>query len=320
MKIVVLDAATLGNDITFEKWEKLGELTVYQTTPENMVIERLKNCDAVILNKVKITKEVLNSLPNLKLICVTATGYDNIDIDTCRKNNVAICNVTGYSTDSVAQVTVSMALALYTNLFTFAKHVSSGAYTKEKIQNCLTPVFHLLKGKTWGVVGMGNIGKKVAEIATAFGCKVICFKKTPTNDFNCVDLNTLCKESDIISLHVPLNENTREIINQNTLSLMKPTAILINSARGAVTDESAVVKAVKENKLGGFATDVYSVEPLEYSSPLNEIANLPNVILTPHMAWGAFESRLILVDEIAKNIEAFKKGELRQRVDISKHE
>ncbi len=316
MKIVVLDAATLGDDVTFEKWENLGELTVYQTTPENLVIERLKRCDTVILNKVKLTKEVLNSLPNLKLICVTATGYDNIDVEACRENNIALCNVTGYSTDSVAQVTVSMALALYTNLFSFANHVSSGAYTKEKIQNCLTPVFHLLKGKTWGIVGMGNIGKKMAQIAKAFDCRVICFKKTPTPEFDCVDLNTLCKESDIISLHIPLTEQTKEIINPKTLSLMKPTAILINSARGAVTDEAAVAKAVKENKLGGFATDVYSVEPLEYSSPLNEIAHLPNVILTPHMAWGAFESRLILIDEIAKNIEAFKKGELRQRVDI----
>lgn len=314
MKITVLDAATLGNDVTFEKWEALGELTVFNTTPENEVIKRLEGSDVAILNKVKITGEIVNALDTLKLICVTATGYDNIDLAACKEKGVAVCNVKGYSTHSVAQVTITLALALMTHLAEYSECVKSGDYTKSGIQNRLTPVFHELYGKTFGVVGLGNIGKQVARVAEAFGCKVLCFKRTFDPEFNCVDLETLLKESDIITIHLPLSDETRNIIDKNALSLMKKTAILVNAARGAVTNEADVAEAVENGIIGGFATDVYSVEPMQENSPLQRIKDLDNVILTPHMAWGAYEARVRCIEEIAENITAFFGGKSRNRV------
>lgn len=314
MKITVLDAATLGEDLSFEMWEALGEVGIYQTTPAEKVIERLIDSDVAILNKVKITKEVVAALPKLKLVCVAATGFDNIDISACKEHSVAVCNVKGYSTHSVAQITITLALALATHLLEYNEYVTGGDYTKSGVQNRLVPVFHELMGKTFGIVGLGNIGKQVARVAEAFGCKVLCFKRTPDPDYNCVDLKTLLSRSDIVTLHLPLSEETHHIIGENELALMKNTAILINAARGAVTDENAVANAIERGVIGGFATDVYSVEPLEENSPLQRIKNHKNVILTPHMAWGTYESRLRCMNEIAENITAFFGGETRNRI------
>lgn len=314
MDITVLDAATLGSDITFDVWQSLGNLTVYQTTESDDVVTHLKNSDVAILNKVKITKEILENLPKLKLVCVTATGFDNIDTAAAKEKGVAVCNVKGYSTHSVAQVTVTLALSLMTHLPEYAKYVRQGKYTASGVQNRLTPVFHELYGKTWGVVGLGNIGRQVAKVAEAFGCRVICFKRTPDSEYQTTDLETLCKESDIISLHLPLTDQTKEIINKKTLSIMKDNAILINVARGAITNEKDVADAVKAGAIGGFATDVYSLEPLPCDSPFVSISEMPNVILTPHMAWGAFESRVRCVNEIAENIKSFVNGKQRNRI------
>lgn len=314
MKITVLDAATLGSDVTFEKWEALGELEVYNTTPAEEVVGRIKNSDVAILNKVKITREVITALDNLKLICVTATGYDNIDLTACEEKGISVCNVKGYSTHSVAQVTFTLALALMTHLTEYRDSVKSGEYTKSGVQNKLTPVFHELYGKTFGIVGLGNIGKQVARVAEAFGCKVLCFKRTPDPEFNCVDLETLLKQSDIVTLHLPLSDETKHIIGKKELALMKKSAILVNTARGAVTDEEAVAETIEKGIIGGFATDVYSVEPMQANSPLLKIKDLDNVILTPHMAWGAYESRVRCIEEIALNITAFFSGERRNRV------
>lgn len=314
MKITVLDAATLGEDVTFEKWEDLGTLDVYSTTPENEVINRLAKSEIAILNKVKITAEIINSLPKLKLICVTATGYDNIDISACKEKGVAVCNVKGYSTHSVAQVTISLVLSLITHIFEYNEFVKNENYTNSNLQNRLTPVFHELFGKTFGIIGLGNIGKQVAKVAEAFGCKVLCYKRTPDPDYNCVDLETLLKNSDIVTLHLPLNPQTKNLIGEKELNLMKSDAILVNTARGAVTDEAAVCKAITDGTIGGFATDVYSVEPISKSNPLFKIKDLPNVILTPHMAWGAYESRVRCIKEIAENIKAFNQNQNRNRI------
>ena len=314
MKITVLDAATLGEDVSFEVWENLGELKVYHTTPAEKVIERLMDSEVAILNKVKITREVVAALPNLKLVCVAATGFDNIDTAACKEHSVAVCNVKGYSTHSVAQITVTLALALATHLLEYNEYVTSGEYTKSGVQNRLVPVFHELMGKTFGIVGLGNIGKQVVRVAEAFGCKVLCFKRTPDPDYNCVDLETLLRESDIVSVHLPLSNETRHIIGEKELALMKNTAILVNAARGAVTDENAVANAIENGIIGGFATDVYSVEPLEQDSPLQRIKDHKKVILTPHMAWGAYESRVRCMMEIAENITAFFGGKIRNRI------
>lgn len=314
MKLVVLDAATLGADICLSQWEKFGSLNIYQTTPKDLIFERLKDCDIAILNKIVIDKALLEKLPKLKLICITATGFDNIDIDACKHTGVTVCNVMGYSTHSVAQVTVTLALSLMTRLSEYTEYVRSGEYTKSGVQNKLEPVYHELYGKTWGIVGLGNIGNQVAAVAKAMGCNVVCHKRTPDAEIPTLPVDELCKISDIISVHLPLTESTKHIIGKNQLTLMKKDAILINVARGAVVDEAAVVEKIEKGDLGGFGTDVYIPEPLSKESPLWRVLDRKNVLATPHMAWGAFESRMRCINEITKNIEAFLEGAPRNKI------
>lgn len=315
MKIVMLDTATLGSDMEFSVLKKYGEVTEYpQTTPENAA-ERIETADVVILNKVKANEESLKKAKSLKLICVTATGFDNVDLDYCRKNGIAVCNVKGYSTDSVAQLTAATALSLVTHLPSFDKYVKDRSYTKNGLHNCLTPVFHEISGMTWGIVGMGEIGRKTAQIAKAFGAGVIAYSRTARDDAEYTDIEDLCRRSDIISLHVPLNEVTKNLISRERIALMKKSAVLINAARGAVMDEKAAADAIIENKIGGLGVDVFSTEPMQSDSPYNRLLDRDNVILTPHMAWGAYEARRRCIEEIAENINAFfNTGERRNRV------
>ena len=314
MRITILDVDTLGNDLDLSPITSLGDVSIYPLTLKDDVIKRIQDAEIVVLNKVKLTRENLPYANNLKLICITATGYDNVDIEYCREHGIAVCNVVGYSTDSVVQHTLSMAFSLATNLIPFNNYVKSNAYTKSGIFNCITPVFHEMSNKTWGVVGLGNIGLKVAKIAREMGCKVIAYKRTPIEEFECCDIDTLCKNSDIISLHTPLNDETRELINKDRLNLMKKNAILINVARGAVVDEEAVTCAIEEGKISGLGVDVYSTEPMLKDSPYQRILGYENTIFTPHMAWGAFEARQRCVDEIGENIKSFYNGEKRCRV------
>ncbi len=314
MKISVLDIATLGDDLDFDLIHRLGEVTIYDLTMQEDVIERIKDAEVVILNKVKLNKDNLPYAKNLKLICITATGFDNVDVEYCREHNIAVCNVAGYSTDSVVQLTVAMVFSLATNLNDFDNYVKSGKYTESKIFNCVKPVFHEISGMTWGVVGLGTIGSKVASIAKAMGCRVLAYKRTPVDDFECTDIDTLCEQSDIITVHTPLNDGTYHLINEERLSKMKKNAILINVARGAVFDEEAVSEAVLNNKIGGLGIDVYSVEPLMEDNPYQKILNRDNVIFTPHMAWGALDARQRCIDEIAANIKSFIEGGNRSRI------
>lgn len=316
MLITLLDCSTLGGGLDLKVFEKYGDVEYYDKTPYEKVAERIKNSDVVIINKVKLNSETLSLAENLKLICVFATGYDNIDLDYCRKKGIAVCNVKGYSTDSVAQLTIAMALQIINRIPEFTKYVQDGSYTKSGVQNYLEPQFNEISGKTWGVIGYGNIGKKVAKIADAFGCKILVNKRTPTEDYENATVEKICKEADIISIHTPLNHETRGLIGKKELSLMKKTAVLINVARGAVTDENAVADAIKKGIIGGFGADVYSVEPFDEKHPFNEILNYNNVCLTPHMGWGALEARIRCLNEITKNIDAFLKGETRNRVDL----
>ena len=315
MNIVLLDAATLGDGLDFSVLERFGKVTVYADTAPEEVGARLHNADVAIINKIKITREVLAAAKQLRLVCVFATGYDNIDLVACREKGVAACNVKGYSTHSVAQLTVLMALTLVEKIGTYTDFVRSGGYTASGIANRLTPVNHELYGKTWGIVGAGAIGGQVAKVAEAFGCKVLAYKRTPSKEFDCVPLDELLTRADIISLHTPLNDGTRGLIGARELALLKKDAILINVARGAVTDENAVAEAVLSGKLGGFATDVYSVEPFPQGHPMARIANCENVMLTPHMAWGTLEARVRCLDEIVQNIESFINGGRRNRID-----
>lgn len=312
MKIAVLDAGTLGDDINVsERFGELGETVVYASTASEQTAERVSDADVVVVNKVKLGRDNLENARKLKLICVAATGYDNIDIEYCRAHGISVCNVIGYSTDSVAQTTVATVLELTTHIRVFSEYVKNGSYTDSGVANKVTPVYRELAGKTWGIVGLGNIGKKVAAIANAFGCKVIANKRTPEAGYECVDLETICRESDIISVHTPLTPETRGLIGENEIAKMKDGVILYNAARGAVTDEDAVANAVKSGKIGALGCDVYSFEPMSKTHPYFEIKGYDNVCLTPHMAWGSYEARNRCVDEMVENIKAFYSGNKR---------
>lgn len=315
MKIVILDAGTLGTDINLSPLTEHFETEVYQSTATDQIEMRVNHADVIVINKIKINAVTLGSA-RPKLVCLAATGYDNVDIDFCRKENIGVCNIVGYSTDSVAQLTITQALYLLMHMPAYTNYVNSGDYTQSGIANKVSPTFHTLNGKTWGIVGLGNIGKKVAEIAKAFGCRVIVNKRTPDPNFECVPLETLCKQADVISLHTPLTAETKHIINEKTLSLMKPNCVLINVARGLVCDEEAVANAVLNNQIAAFGTDVYSTEPFPKTHPMYKLRNLPNVCLTPHMAWASLESRNLCIEEIRDNIFSFQQKQTRNRVDI----
>ena len=315
MKIVVLDRNSLGVDTPLCGLEEFGEVVVYDKTSSNEVPERIFDADIVILNKVKITEEILKEAKNLKLVCIFATGFDNVDVVAAKKYGVAVCNVPGYSTDSVALFTLANVLALYTHLREYNDYVVSDEYSKSGVPNLLTPVYHEIKGKTWGIIGLGNIGKAVAKVADALGARVIANKRTPISDFECVDIDTLCRESDIITIHCPLNDGTRNLIDEKRLAIMKNDVVIVNEARGAVVNEHDVARAIKKGMIGAFGSDVYSTEPFSLNHPFNEIKDYPNVLLTPHAAWGSYESRLRCINMICDNISAYLRGERHNRVD-----
>jgi len=315
MKITVLDAATLGSDLDLSPLSALGEVTVRQTTAPSELPGALADADAAVLNKVKITREVLENAPRLKIILVAATGYDNIDLAAARDHGVAVCNVPGYSAPTVAQVTLSMAFSLFTHLPEYGDFVKSGAYTAGGVANRLEPVYHDMTGKTFAVVGYGGIGSRVGAVAAAMGMDVLAVKRTPIPGVTCVSLEEAAGKADVMSLHLPLSDATRGLVSREIIGMMKPGAILINVARGAVTDEAAVADAVLSGHLGGFGCDVYSKEPMPEEHPFQAIRNLPNVILTPHMAWGSIEARERCLRVITENLAAFTRGEHQNRVD-----
>lgn len=316
MKIVYLDAKTLGDDLDLSSVSELGEAVIYPNTPQNEIKNVITDADVIIVNKLKLNESNLKYAEKLKLICITATGYDNIDIEYCKKCNIAVCNVVGYSTHSVAQLTVAMALNLSMNLSSFSDYVEDGSYTKSGIANKLTPTYHEMNGKIWGVVGLGAIGRQVANIASALGCKVIAFKRSPDSMIPCCNLSYLFKKADIISVHLPLTEQTKGIIDKELISQMKENAILINVARGAVTDEQALAEAVLQNKIGGIGVDVYSKEPFDELHPFHQLLGNKKALLTPHMAWGAYEARVRCLENVLENIKAFFRGEIKNRLDV----
>lgn len=316
MKVVILDAASLGDDLDLLGFGSFGELTVYRETSAENAAEHLSGAEIAVLNKVRLTAEILSSAPSLRLICEAATGYDNIDVSYCRSHGIAVCNVVGYSTQSVAQLTLTMALSLITRMGEYTSFVRSGAYSDSGLPNRLTPVFHEIAGKTWGILGYGNIGRQVATSADALGCRVLVCKRTPVADRECVSLERLCRESDILSVHTPLTDSTRNLLDREHIEMMKPSAYVINVSRGAVTDEAALADAVLKGKLGGIGVDVYSKEPFPNDHPFAAVRTLPNVLLTPHMAWGAYETRCRLAEEMLANIRSFLTGTPRNRVDL----
>lgn len=313
-KIVVLDAGTLGDDLALTPLEAEGEVTVYRVSPPETVRERITGADAVILNKVKIGEDQLPDEGAPAIICVAATGFDNVDLEACRRHGVAVANVRGYSSESVAQVTVGLVLSLITHLPAYCRATADGSYTRGGNANMLMPAYHEISGMTWGIVGAGRIGSRVADVARALGCRVLTNRRT--SDGVSVDLETLLRESDIVTVHTPLTPETRGLIGEGEIALMKEGVILVNMARGAVTDEAAVAAAVEAGKIGGLGCDVYSAEPFPESHPYYAIRDRENVLLTPHMSWGAYEARARCLSEMILNMRAFFAGEERNRVDL----
>lgn len=316
MNIVVLDAGTLGDDLKLDSLFEFGTVTAYRSTAPDELKNRIADADIIVVNKVKLGMEALSAAKRLKLICVAATGYDNIDTAACRERGVGVCNVAGYSTDSVAQITAASVLYLACRYGEYVPFVRDGFYSVSATANKVSPPFYELRGKTWGIVGYGNIGKQVGAIATAFGCRLLVCKQTPEEGLNCVDIETLCKESDIITLHTPLTAATKHLIDSQKIALMKKGVIIVNAARGAVTDEAALAKALLEGHIGGLGVDVYSAEPMPKSHPFYPLRHLPNLCLTPHMAWAAYEARCRCLSEICENIRCYLNDEKRNRVDI----
>ena len=314
MHITVLDAATLGGDLSLNPLNEAGNVTVYQTTAPEEVAARIRETDVVVINKIRLNASNLAG-SRVRLICVAATGYDNIETEWCRSHGITVCNVVGYSTDSVAQLTIAVALYLTQRLAVYTRFVRDGSYTYSGIANRLTPAFYELTGKTWGIAGYGHIGRKVAAAATALGCRIIAFKRTPEANAECVDLDTLCRESDILSVHLPLTDETRGLFSREKIAMMKPDALFINMARGAVTDEQALADALKEGRIGGLGIDVYSIEPFPENHPFFGIREDDRVCLTPHLAWGAYEARERCIREILMNILAFQQGKRRNCVN-----
>lgn len=316
-KIVVLDGKTLGN-VDYIKLNEFGQVIYYDMTSEDMISERIKEADIVLTNKVVLKEKDLKNAENLKLICEMATGYNNIDLDYARKNNIAVTNVSGYSTNTVAQHTFAMLLHLYDNLNYFDNFVKSGEYSKSGMFTNLEMTYNDLCGKVWGIIGLGAIGKRVAKIAQAFGARVIYYStsgKNADSDFAQVNFDELLEKSDVISIHAPLNEKTKGLINYEALSKMKNDAILINVGRGPIVVDEDLARAIDEGIIGGAALDVFEVEPIPCDNPLLSVRNKEKLIMTPHVAWASEEARKRLFDDLLENISAFNRGERRNRVD-----
>ncbi len=319
MKLVILERNSVGTDVDVSCFEKFGEVTCYPNTVAANTSERVKDADIILANKAPLNESTLKDAPNVKLICLLATGFDNVDLAYCKSRGIKVTNVVNYCTSTVAQHTLLLALALSEKIAFYDDYVKSGAYSAQDRFSNFDRTFYDLEGKTWGIIGMGTIGRRVAGLAQAFGCRVIFYSasgKSTCTDYKRVEFDTLLQESDILSLHCPLSDRTRGLINKDALSKMKETAILVNVARGPVVDTRALYDALVTDQIAGAGLDVLEQEPMAKDNPLAQIKDSTKLIITPHMAWASLESRTRLVDEVVKNIEAFLAGENRNVVNL----
>ena len=319
MNIVALERNSAGTDIPVDCWNELGTVTCYaNTVTEEEVRERVGDAEVIIANKAPMNERTLKDAPNVKLICELATGFDNCDLAYCKFRGIKVTNVVDYSTAMVAQHTFTLALALSQKLPHYDSYVKSGAYAaQDRFSNFDVP-FLELEGKTWGIVGMGNIGKRVAKIATAFGCKVIFHSitgKSTCTDYPQVDKDTLLAESDFLSLHCPLSDLSRNFIDKEALQKMKKSAILINVARGPVVNNRDLYDALVENRIQAAGLDVIEKEPITAENPLSTFMDSNRLIITPHLAWASVEARTRCVEGVYLNIQAYLRGEDRNVVN-----
>ena len=317
MKIVILEALSLGEDMIFTDFDKYGEVVLYPSSTEDQVADRVTDCDVIIANKVPMNEKTLSKAEKLKLICITATGINNLDGDYLKKRGIAACNVAGYSTDGVAQHTFALMFYVMEKLSYYDEYVKSGAYSRGAVFSHFSQNFCEVNGKTWGIIGMGAIGRRVAEIATAFGCKVICYSASGSKydtPYEQVSFDELLSRSDFLSIHAPLNKYTENLMNMEAFKKMKPSAILINVARGPIVNERDLYTALTEDIIAGAALDVLSKEPMDPANPLLQIKDSKKLIITPHIAWAAKETRFRVVEEVIKNMDSYLAGGARNRV------
>lgn len=302
-KIVFLDEYSIaGRDLT--KITSLGDYVAYENTPKEAVVERLKGADVAITNKVVIDGEAMRQLPDLKLICVAATGMNNVDLETAKELGIEVKNAVGYSTTSVAETTIASALALARNIVYFDEYFHDGRYAKADRAFCYDRLTFEITGKRWGIIGLGNIGREVARLASAFGCEVRYFSTSGAKreeTYPAMELDELLAWSDIVSVHSPLNERTRGLVGRAELQKMKPSSIIINVARGGIIDEAALAEALNNGWVAAAALDVFSVEPLR-ESPLYDVKDRYRLLASPHNAWSAAEAIDRLIECVAQNI------------------
>ncbi len=320
MKIVALEIKNVGKDISLERFNEFGELVTYMNSKPEEMAERCSGADVIIVNKLPVNENTIGSVDTLKIVLTTATGYDNIDVAFLKSRGVKVCNVKGYSTDSVAQHTFALLFYVYEKLRSYDDFVKSGEYSKHDIFTYFDEPFSELSGKVWGIVGLGEIGKRVAKIATAFGCEVVYYStsgRNSNNDYEQVDFETLLKISDIISVHAPLNEKTKYLFNADAFKKMKKTAVFINVGRGPIVNDRGLTDALKADEIAAAAIDVLEKEPMDPNSPYFEITDSRKLFITPHIAWATQEARERLVAETYYNLKAIvDNAEPRNRIDL----
>lgn len=306
--IVFLEAGNLGSDMDLERFQKLGNVTIYEQTSYEELPKRVKDAEVLVLNKIRMNEETLSKADKLKLICVTATGTNNIDFDYMKKRGIEVRNAAGYSTETVVQHTFAMLFYLFEHLAYYDRYVKEGSYMASESFTHFARSFHDLSAMTYGVVGLGNIGRKVAETAKAFGARVIYYSTSGTHEdkeFERVGFSELLKESDIISVHAPLNEDTCHLFDAAAFRQMKPTAYFLNLGRGPIVEEQGLSEALTNGWIAGAGLDVLSEEPMKEDNPLYQIKDSDRLLITPHIAWASVEARTRLMDIVYENIRGF---------------
>lgn len=308
MKIVFLDVKTIGEDIDLSGFDALGEVVKYPFSTPEEALERTKDADVIILNKVEINEKSIGNAKNLKLVCVTATGTNNLDKEYLAKKGIEWRNVAGYSTESVAQHTFALLFYLLEKMCYYDEYVKSEKYIGDVTFTHFANVFHEIAGMTWGIVGLGNIGRRVAELAKCFGCRVVYYSTSGRNnnsDYERVSFEELLAISDIVSVHAPLDENTKGLFDAAAFEQMKEKAIFINVGRGPIVEEQALADALNEGRIAAAGLDVLSMEPMSENNPLREIKDSNKLIITPHIAWASVEARTRLMQIIYGQIQEF---------------
>ena len=310
MKIVVLDAQTVGEDVDWSGYEKLGEVVRYPYSATEEVPERVKDAEVIIVNKVLINEQTVGNAKNLKLVCALATGTNNLDKEYLESRGIIWHNVAGYSTEAVAQHTFAMLFYLLEKLRYYDEYVKDGAYEKSPLFTHFANGFAEIKGKTWGIIGLGTIGRRVAEIAKVFGAKVIYYSASgaaPQDGYEQVDFDTLLAVSDIISVHAPLNEYTENLMNREAFAKMKSSAIFLNVGRGPIVVEQDLFDALENGELAAAGLDVLCKEPIATDNPLLQIKDSRKLLITPHIAWASVEARDRLVQMVLEQVQEYAK-------------